>query len=657
MTDRRIRNYLYFFSSIFFIILIQLFKLQIVEGSFWSEKSSRTSIQIREIEPARGNIYDRNGEPLAWNRPGYTIIVNPYFLKKYPGLAPKLAVYLSVTPEDIFEKVDTNSSYPVKISRDVDLFIVSKLEENRDDLPGVQIIAEPVRVYGIGRFAAHVVGYLGEISSEELQGKDTSFYFIGDLIGKMGIERYYDSYLKGSRGHEYVEVDRSGRIIRPFQSKEPILPQRGSDIYSSLDSRLQQRLYNVLWYPACCGIIMNVKNGSILAMVSKPTFPPDSLSFVLSKELWQAILNNPRHPLMNRCIGSNYPPASTIKPLTALIVIEQGVLDTGPPLEPCEGSLDLGDGRPHRCSGGPHGHITLKEAITYSCDIFFYQVALRIGFNKFIEWVEKFGFGKKTGIDISPESSGLLPDSLWYDRKYGEGEWPKGVVVNLAVGQGEFLATPIQIVRFIASIANGGYLITPHIVDSIVTEDGRITYRSVINKERVILYSDSSMRFVQDAMISAVNDQHGTGHEAYIYGLNIAGKTGTAENPGEDHSWFVAYAPADDPEIVIGIFIENTGAPGGKIAAPIAKLVLEYYFSTISPNQKYLDALESGHIPETLESDVFIPILTYEPVEDDSVIIDDSIDIIQSDSNLSIDTIFSDSIEDTLFNSGSDTVY
>ncbi|KQC11825.1 MAG: hypothetical protein APR63_03860 [Desulfuromonas sp. SDB] len=588
MEDKRINRYIYVFLILIFLILIQLFKLQILEGAFWEEKSSRTSIQIREIEPARGNIYDCNGEQLAWNRPGYTVMVNPNFLKMYPGLAPKLSMYLNITPQNIFDRIDTLSNYSQKLARDVDLEIVSVLEEHRDDLPGVQIIAEPVRVYGLGRYAAHSVGYLGEISKEELTDKDSTVYSSGDLIGKMGVERNYDEYLRGKPGHEYVEVDRSGRLIRPFQAQSPILPQRGADVYLSLDSRLQKQLYNVLWYPACCGIVMNVKTGQILAMVSKPDFPPDSLSFVLRRELWESILNNPKHPLLNRCIGSNYPPASTVKPMTAIIALELGVLDTGPPLEPCEGSIDLGDGHPHRCTG-VHGSLNLSEAISMSCDVFFYQLGLRIGFNNFIYWAQKFGFGKKTGIDLFPESGGLLPDSLWYDQHFGEGNWPKGVVVNLVIGQGEFLATPLQIIRMIASIANGGYLIQPRLVDSIISENDELVYRANVVRERIDI-SDSSFQYVKNAMIHSVQD--GTSSEAAIAGLIFAGKTGTAENPGEDHSWFVAFAPADDPEIVVGVFIEQAGASGGKIAAPITKLVLEYYFSFISPNQEYIQYRE-----------------------------------------------------------------
>ncbi|MBN1620416.1 penicillin-binding protein 2 [candidate division WOR-3 bacterium] len=608
MTDpKKGKIFKYTISFAFILISVNLFRLQILQGDFWQEKSSRTSIQLRLIEPSRGDIFDSKGVLLAKNRPGYSIMVDPQTIKKYPGVAPTLAYYLGVDNSYIFERVDTNSTILRRIARDVSLDLICKLEEHRDELPGVQIIAEPVREYPLGKYTAHVIGYVGEISPQELKMFDSSFYAQGDLIGKIGIERQYDSYLKGRRGHEFVEVDKLGRILQPFSEKEPVLPSRGCDVYTTIDTRLQQKVYYYLWYNACTGIVMNVKTGAILAMVSKPSFPPDSLSFGLRQELWDSIISNPLHPFLNRAIASNFPPASTLKPLTALVALETGVLDTGPPLEPCEGNIDLKDGLPHKCSGGPHGKLTLSEALMFSCDIFFYQTGLRIGYMQFIRWLRMFGFGQRTGIDLFPESQGLLPDSVWMDSRYGVGKWPKGVIVNLCIGQGELLATPVQILRYFSSIANGGYLVKPFVVDSVKDERGQIVYRAQVVKEKLDLIPED-LEIVKRALISGVNDERGTGYECRIRGLTVAGKTGTAEHRGEhDHSYFVGFAPAEDPEIAVIVIIESAGGTGGRIAAPISRLIFEYYFTKISPHPALV-----GNIVPVVEDAVFMPVYTYE---------------------------------------------
>lgn len=597
----------YVIAFAFVLITWSLFNLQILQGDFWQEKSSRTSIQLRWVEPSRGNIYDSRGVLLAMNRPGYSILVDPQLLKKYPGVAPTLAFYLGVDNNYIFDKIDTNSIRMKRLERDVSLELISKLEEHRDELPGVQIVAEPVREYPLGKYTAHVIGYLGEISSQELGRFDTSVYNQGDLIGKIGIERYYDIFLKGKRGYEFVEVDKLGRVLQPFSEKDPVLPSRGCDVYTTIDTRLQQKVYFYLWYNACTAIVMNVRTGAVLAMVSKPSFPPDSLSFGLRKELWDSIVANPLHPFLNRAIASNFPPASTIKPLTAIAALEAGVLDTGPPLEPCEGNIDLKDGLPHKCSGGPHGHLDLAGALMHSCDIFFYQVGLRIGFMQYISWLKMFGFGEKTGIDLYPESQGLLPDSVWMDSRYGVGKWPKGVVVNLSIGQGELLATPLQMLRYFSVIANGGFLVKPYLVDSILDERGQSVYRAKIERQPLRI-NPSDLEYVRRALISAVNNKDGTGYECHLEGLTIAGKTGTAEHIGEhDHSYFIGFAPAEDPEIAIVVIIESAGGTGGRIAAPITKLIFEYYFTNISPYQPLV-----GSITPLSQDVIYMPVYTYD---------------------------------------------
>jgi len=578
-------------AAIFGLVLLKLFLLQVIEGSRYRELSEENRIRVEVLTAPRGEIRDRKGRLLTDNVPSFTVTIDPYD-KAYagdPAALDSMIVHLSgilgVEPQELLDKVarEKHQSFlAVRLKRNVDLKCVSFVTEHRAELPGVDVEAEPLRRYPYGVFASHLLGYVGEVSDKELEDpKFAATYLRGDLIGRMGIEREYEKLLRGVDGKRFVEVNAMGRKAELLGDKRPILPKRGTDITLSIDLDLQRAAENA-FQPDARGaaVVMDPRTGEILALVSKPNYDPNEFSTGITQARWAELSSGGNYPLFNRAIQAAYPPGSTLKPFAALAALDAHAITTATTFaEPCYGYFQFGSRRFQCWEHNGHGWLAMREAVAHSCDVYFYQLGLRLGMDRLSDFMKRLMLSERTGIDIPQERRGLFPDPAWYDRHYGAGKWSKGLVLNLVIGQGETSLTPVKLVQLTSLIATNGTLWRPHILKSI-TRDG-IEVADVATSDSMraqIALAPRDLAAVRDAMVAVVNETGATGYGAKLDSVLVAGKTGTAQNPhGKDHALFICYAPAAKPEIAIAVLVENAGH-GSTAAAPLAAKILRAYF-------------------------------------------------------------------------------
>ncbi|RKY74750.1 MAG: penicillin-binding protein 2 [Candidatus Latescibacterota bacterium] len=550
----------------FVLLWLRTFSLQIVHGDYYRRLSEENRVRVEPIEALRGPILDRNGDVLVENRPSYTVAVLPS-----PWLDSTLALLSELTgisAEEIKRRASAQRRWPrqpVKVKRDLPFPMLASIEERRYELPGVIYQIEPRRSYPFGDLAAHVLGYVGEPTRREFARLAREGYLYGELVGRSGVELYYERLLHGRPGARYVEVDAFGREVRELSRRDPA---PGAKLYLTLDLRLQEVAEEAFGDGRTGALVaLDPRNGEILAMVSRPSFSPELLSGVLSEDLWERIRSDTTYPLLNRAVQSSYPPGSSLKPLTAIVGLVSGIDDED--FVPCCGSLRFGD-RVFRC-WGKHGRLDVIGAIAQSCDVYFYQMAEHMDVDIWAEYAEALGLGRPTGVDLPGEEEGLIPSREYYGK-----EWAQGIMLNLAIGQGEILVTPIQMARYVGAIATGR-LVRPHVLLRVEEPDGR-SFSVEPEVEEVPIPPDV-LSVVRKGMLEAVEGEEGTGRAARVPGVKVAGKTGTAQNPhGEHHAWFVAFAPYEDPTIALAVVVERAGC-GGAVAAPIAGKVLSAYFS------------------------------------------------------------------------------
>ncbi len=572
--------------SVAFLILISaVFNLQIISGEYYYRLSENNRIRIVPKRAPRGRILDRKGKVLVDNRPTYTISILPFEFTKKPEVISRLVDLLSITPEEIDKQLQRGGITPyapVPIKRKVDFTTVSELQEHLLDYPGVIYEVEPQRVYPWRSHAAHAIGYIGEISAPELRDLYRLNYKAGDFIGKLGIEKSYDTWLRGKDGAEFFEVRVTGEVVGPVQGRPNIQAISGADIISTIDLELQA-LAETLMANVESGVFiaMDPRNGEVLSMVSRPSFDLELFTKTITDSIWDLLNCRETHPLLNRAIQGTYPPASIFKLVTAMGAVDEGIANEKTHLQACHGSIWYGDRWFNCWNRQGHGDINLIQAIEQSCDVYFYQLSLHLGLDKWSELASASGFGKPTGIDISPEAVGFVPSRQYFANRYGRGGWGHGVVMNLCIGQGEILVTPIQMAQYICSIANGGTIYKPKLVKEIRPPMGRPL---IVENEKngQLPASAVAMRIVRDGMVQVVNGPKGTGVWAQLPDVKVAGKTGTAQNPhGLDHAWFVAYAPAESPRIVVLTLIEH-GISGGAWA-PLARDYIWYFMNIYEP--------------------------------------------------------------------------
>lgn len=593
------------YGLVLLFLFLRVGHLQIARHDVLAALSDQNRIRPTVEQPVRGRIYDRFERLIVDNRSSWTVTVSPQDFRDDGPVIEKVADILGISVTEIKERLQERSGHlytPVPIARDVSFDVVAQLSERRPDLLGVTIQMEPRRRYPYGTSAAHILGYLREIDDTDLtsrQGKGEDYIF-GDLIGKEGLERSNEAVLRGSKGVHYLEVDARGRTIGPAADRSVTSAIQGSDLITTLDIELQQTAEAAFHDTARGAVVaMDPRNGALLVLASVPSFDPRDFSGVLEAAMWDSLNNNVRKPLINRAISGLYPPASAFKVVTTLAGFDQGVINRTTTFDACvPGGWRLGN-RYFHCWNETHGKLSIVEAIAQSCDIYFYQVGLEVGLRALNRMAGAFGLGEVTGLNIAGEMAGSFPDAAYYDRTIGQGQWvEEGQVINLAIGQGEILVTPLQIARLTAAVANGGTLVTPYLADR-TRRPGTREFMAIDQPlPRTVEDLDPDvLAIVAEGMVRVVHGENGTARNVAwrVPGITIAGKTGTGQNPhGENHAWFTCFAPADDPQIVVTVLVENGGG-GSAVAAPIAAAILKAYFDALPDSG--LEGSGSGQLP------------------------------------------------------------
>ncbi len=587
---RRIFTLLVFTIGLAFTF--RLVQLQLIEGSTYRTKSETQAIKQIVREPVRGTMYDRYGRIMVHNAPSFSILITP---KEFHNeQAPFLAKILGWTEEELIEKVNRfraiNPFVPVKIYRDADFAIIAAIEENRAFLPGVDIVSESKRTYNFYGNSAHLIGYNKEIDEKSL-AKLGSYYQQGDVIGSSGLESTYENFLRGVKGLEFYAVNSIGQKVASFNDgKSDVNSQDGFDLNLSIDIALQDFIDSLMTANNYRGaaVAMDPNNGEVLAFVSKPDFDLRKFSGRTPTNLYAQMLNDTNKPLFNRASLTRYPPGSTWKMMMALSALQEGIIDSTTTFH-CSGSYSYG-GRAYKCHGGhAHGAVNVRKSIHVSCNVFYYQLALRVGMKNFLKYSELFGFGTRSGMDITEENGGLLPTYDYMNKRFGKNGWTEGGRLgNWGIGQGELGVTPLQMAAYCSALANGGTWYQPHAVRSIINKRMNNSVQPVSFAERKLPITKEHFGLVQRAMFDVVNVPGGTASAAKVQGISVAGKTGTAQNPhGKDHAWFVCFAPLENPRIAMCVMVENAGF-GGAVAAPIAQKAMARLFypqTYIQPNK------------------------------------------------------------------------
>ena len=591
MTDlnllARRRNFFYVFVVLVALVYIfRLIQLQVVYEDDYGKRSDENSLRAVVRNPLRGYIYDRNRRLIVDNRPSYTVTVTPaeFDPSRLKYLADILNVDSAVIAARIQKGLSSNRFTPVRVMRDVDFPTLAFLEEHRDRLPGVEYLVESKRFYPTNAHAAHLFGYTTEVSDAQIQAMPDE-YKSGDLIGAAGLESNYERFLRGKKGYSFITVNARGESQGQYNNGlSDIAVTEGDDLYLNLDAGLQAVAESLMADKRGAVVAVDPSTGGVLAIVSKPDYDLTLLGGVTPADLWAKLNNDPAKPLFNRATMTRYPPGSTIKMMLATAALEDNVVSPSWGVN-CTGVFQFGNRLFKDLH--VHGPTGFMESIQRSCNVFYYQLMLKVGLERWNRYGKEFGFGSPTGIDILEENSGLLPSSQYFDRVYGKGRWTQGYLVSLAIGQGELGVSPLQMACYAAAIANRGYWHTPKVVGKIrVKESGTWIDNQV--ETRRIEAGDNVWRIIRESMDRCVNSPGGTAPQAAVPGIRVAGKTGTAQNSKiKDHAWFIGFAPVDDPQIAIAVLVENSGF-GGTHAAPIASRCIEKFLTgRITPRAVY----------------------------------------------------------------------
>lgn len=592
----------------FSIIFIRLWYLQIFKGDLYEKFSNQNRLRKEIIPAPRGMIYSRNDVRLVDNIPRLDAILTRQFLQDKKKTLSRVSEILDMdveTIEKIIKKNSFQATYrPIIIKKNLSQEEVAKIETENAFLPGISVNTFISREYVDKEVGAHVLGYISEISREQLpkyRKRDDIDYKLGDFIGQFGIEERMDKTLRGENGFEYVEVDALGRkkkntgLFRGIEDKAPI---PGNNLKLTIDRDLQKIAYAALEGKSGSLVAINVRNGEVLAMVSTPAFDPSQFSRGLSPEYWRSLITNEEKPLGDRSIQNHFSPGSTFKPFTAITALEVGVIDPSTKLR-CHGSLKFGR-RVYR-SWKRYGteKVELSEALKQSCNIFFYKVATELDIDDLAKYADMFGFGKRTGIELPREVSGLIPTQEWKKRTKGE-IWQQGETLSCSIGQSYVLVSTLQLANAYAAIANKGTLYKPYIVKEILDQQNKVIKKyepEVLNK---IQLKDSTWKAVRDGLYKVVNEPNGTAWWRRGLGNQMAGKTGTSQvikaQSAEQlyskcsqmdykyrhHGVFVGFAPFDDPEIAVAALVEH-GCGGSSAAAPVVEKVVNEYMKKYLP--------------------------------------------------------------------------
>ena len=597
--------------AVFGILLLRLWYLQIVGHERYRELSERNRTRYIHIDAPRGTMYDRNGVMLVDSRPAFTVSVLPQEVTDRQALFARLAQLLNIEPRQLEIRWRAGQSLPdyqpLPLLEDIDRATMEIVQEHSLELPGVIVEAKPLRDYPYGQLAAHLLGYLGEITEEDLKRPESRNYRAGGLIGKTGLERLFEERLRGEDGYRLIEVNVRGRELRQVTTQKSTPGQR---LILTLDSKVQEAGEKAFGDQAGGAIALDVRNGDVLALVSMPAYDPAQFARGISATEWKALVENTRHPMQNKVLRGQYPPGSTYKIAVALAALEAGVVTPDTTIS-CSGGISLGS-HEFRCwNKGGHGGVNLHRALKESCDVYFYRVGIQLGIERIADMSHRLGLGQPVGFPFGNERGGLIPDRAWKKKRFGTG-WYDGETVICSIGQGYVLTTPLQLATMAATVANGGTVWRPQVVKRIESLQGDLVWTPQPEKLVESQWSAASLRAVRSGLEGVVNEPGGTAYRSRIPEVRYAGKTGTAQVVGrkgdkminsteyefKDHALFVAYAPAVAPEIAVAVIVEH-GGHGGSAAAPVAKAMFEAYFGIERTPPPVVQVDATAEPPET----------------------------------------------------------
>jgi penicillin-binding protein 2 len=573
-------------AMVFLILAARLWQLQIIRGSELALKAEQNRVRTIPLVAPRGAILDRNSNVLVENRPSFNILLYRESMKDLAATTAYAVDRLGVKSDDLQLRLRRNKATglyrPIVIKEDVGIDDISMVEAHKRDHPEIQLGPEPRRLYRYGKVAAHVLGYVSEVSEEELAANAMHGVRAGDLVGKYGVERFYNQDLMGQDGSRQVLVDSLGREVGLLEEIDSTV---GGELVLTVDLDLQMVAEAHLDGKVGVVLAMNPRSGEILAMASSPSFDPNTFATRISAEDWSELINDSNRPLQNRAIQNAYSPGSIFKLVMATAGLAEGIVQEDTRVF-CTGSTVYYDRVFHCASKGGHGFMNLEGAITRSCNIFFYELGRKMGISKIAQHAHELGLGAKTGIDLPGERPGVMPSPEWKMQARGT-KWYAGETISVSIGQGAVSLTPLQVLRAVSAIATGGKLQTPHVI----LRSDRASGHPSNWLEQILPIDPAGLQRVRDGMWGSVNGG-GTGHNAALPGLDICGKTGTVQVVGnekkkeiqgdlsdlEDHSWFAGFAGKDNPEIAVVVFIEH-GGKGGIAAAPIAREIFRTYYA------------------------------------------------------------------------------
>lgn len=571
------------------LLVLRLWSLQIVQGEELSILSENNRIRMRRITATRGRILDRYGRVLVESEASYDAVLVPEDARDLENTVELLAQYLEQSAADtksVLDRVKRNRRFDeVVVKRNLTWDEVVAIETHQTDLPGVSVTVAPTRYYPEGETLAHVLGYVGEVTREDLER--SRGYRSGDLIGKAGLEAVFDSLLRGVDGGRHIEVDVAGRELRVLDRADPVA---GRTLVLSVDLDLQRAAEGALGDRVGAVVAIDPNNGDVLAMASRPSFDPNAFNGGIRRDTWRELIEHPRKPMTQRAFGGQYPPGSTFKFVVAAAALQEGVINPFTSIH-CGGAHQLGK-RSFRCwRDGGHGRMNVVQALAQSCDVFFYQVGQKLGIDVIARYARAFGLGATTGIDLNNEKGGIIPDRAWKMETRKE-PWYPGETLPVSIGQGYVTATPLQMAHAVAALAVGERFRPRLVLRTEDVEGGRVEElpATVLGELPV---KPGVLAEVREGLVQVVNGPRGTGRGASVPGIAVGGKTGTSQvislgrkrvkaldMPWQhrDHAWFVAFAPADAPEIAMAVLIEHAEGGGGKVAAPVAGAVMNEYF-------------------------------------------------------------------------------
>jgi penicillin-binding protein 2 len=572
---------------IFLILAARLWQLQIIQGSEYALKAERNRIRIIQLVAPRGTISDRHSVPLVENRPSFDIMLYRESMKNQMDTMRFVTEKLGIAQEDLQERLrrsrNTGLYHPVLLKEDATMEDISIIEGHRRDHPEIQLGPEPRRLYHYAKLAAHLLGYVGEISEKELASNQFPGVTSGSLIGQSGVERTYNKILIGKDGARQVLVDSLGREVGLLDETNSVI---GGEIQLTLDLELQTIAEQALDGKVGAIAAMDPRTGEILAMASSPTFDPNDFATRISDSTWAQLVNHPDRPMQNRAIQNSYSPGSIFKVIMAEAGLEEGLLEDNPAVN-CRGVASYYGRLFHCAKRDGHGSVRLEQAIAKSCNIFFYELGRRLGISKIAQHAHALGLGERTGVDLPGERPGVMPSPEW-KMEARKAKWYAGETISVSIGQGAVSVTPLQMLRAISAIATDGLLSTPHVL---LRAEGMSGNEPKWPEVRIPIGAENGRR-IREGMWESVNNW-GTGHNAAIPGLDICGKTGTvqvisnekkqqSDQDVEDHSWFAGFGNRDNPEIAVVVFVEH-GGKGGVAAAPLARQIFSAYFQKKKP--------------------------------------------------------------------------